>query len=105
MRICFVVNNPRTQRATYTTVHLAFSAYRRGHDVAFASVDAFSQGEGPDIVAEVVRPKPGRLREAAAYAKALTGPFPPREDARMVDFDVIFLRNTPNAGAAEGDAF
>ena len=42
MRICFVVNNPRTQRATYTTLHLAFAAYRRGHDVAFASVDAFN---------------------------------------------------------------
>jgi hypothetical protein len=41
MRICFVVNNPRTQKATYTTLHLAFAAYRRGHDVAFASVDAF----------------------------------------------------------------
>ena len=47
MRVCFVVNNPRTQRATYTTLHLAFAAYRRGHDVAFASVDAFSQGGGP----------------------------------------------------------
>src|SRR6476619_3521365 len=51
MRICFVVNNPRTQRATYTTVHLAFAAYRLG------------------------------------------------------DFDVIFLRNSPSAGAVEVDAF
>jgi glutathione synthase len=105
MRVCFVVNSVRTQRPTYTTLHLAFSAYRRGHDVAFASVDAFSQGEGPDIVAEVARPKPGRLRDPAAYAKALTGPDAVREDARMVDFDVIFLRNNPNAGAADGDTF
>ena len=105
MRICFVVNNARTQRATYTTLHLAFAAYRRGHDVAFASVDAFSQGEGSDIVAEVVRPKPGRLRDAAAYAKALTATDAPREDARLVDFDVIFLRNNPSAGAVEVDAF
>jgi glutathione synthase len=105
MRLCFVVNSARTQRATYTTLHLAFSAYRRGHDVAFASVDAFSQGEGPDIVAEVVRPKPGRLRDTAAYAKALTASEALREDARLVDFDVIFLRNNPNAGAAEGDPF
>src|SRR3954469_17694493 len=105
MRVCFVVNNPRTQRASYTTLHLAFAAYRRGHDVAFASVDAFSHGEGLDIVAEVVRPKPGRLRDAAAYAKALTASEALREDARLVDFDVIFLRNNPNAGAAEGDRF
>ena len=105
MRICFVVNNPRTQRATYTTLHLAFAAYRRGHDVAFASVDAFSQGEGSDIVAEVVRPKSGRLRDTAGYAKALTAADAPREAARLVDFDVIFLRNNPSAGAVEVDAF
>jgi glutathione synthase len=105
MRVCFVVNSARTQRATYTTLNLAFAAYRRGHDVAFASVDAFSQGEGPDIVAEVVRPKPGRLRDATAYAKALTASEALREDARLVDFDVIFLRNNPSAGAGEADAF
>ena len=105
MRICFVVNNPRTQKATYTTLHLAFAAHRRGHDVAFASVDAFSQGEGPDIVAEVVRPKPGRLRDPAAYAKALTAADAPREEARLVDFDVIFLRNNPAAGVADGETF
>jgi glutathione synthase len=105
MRICFVVNNVKTQRPTYTTLHLAFAAGRRGHDVAFASVDAFSQGEGADIVADVVRPKPGRLRDAPAYARALTGADAPREDARLVDFDVIFLRNNPNAGASEGDNF
>ncbi|HMF42512.1 MAG TPA: glutathione synthase, partial [Polyangia bacterium] len=105
MRVCFVVNNPRTQRASYTTLHLAFAAYRRGHDVAFASVDAFSQGEGSDIVAEVVRPKPGRLRDTAGYVKALTAADAPREAARLVDFDVIFLRNNPSAGAVEVDAF
>src|SRR3954470_19775486 len=105
MRLCFVVNSARTQRASYTTLHLAFAGHRRGHDVAFASVDAFSQGEGPEIVADVVRPKPGRLRDAAAYARALTSPAAPHEDARLADFDVIFLRNNPNAGATEGDRF
>src|SRR4029079_17974102 len=62
-------------------------------------------GEGSDIVAEVVRPKSGRLRDTAGYAKALTSPDAPREAARLVDFDVIFLRNNPSAGAAEVDAF
>ena len=37
--------------------------------------------------------------------KALTAADAPREDARLVDFDVIFLRNNPNAGAPEVDAF
>jgi glutathione synthase len=105
MRVCFVVNNVRTQKPTYTTLHLAFAGHRRGHDVAFASVDAFSQGEGSEILADVVRPKPGRIRDAAAFARALTGAGAPHEDARMVDFDVLFLRNNPNAGAHEADTF
>jgi glutathione synthase len=105
MRLCFVVNNVRTQKPTYTTLCLAYAGHRRGHDVAFASVDAFSQGEGPEIVADVVRPKPGRLRDATSYARALTSPTAPHEDARLADFDVIFLRNNPNSGAKEGDAF
>jgi glutathione synthase len=105
MRVCFVVNNVRTQKPTYTTLCLAYAGHRRGHDVAFASVDAFSQGEGPEIVADVVRPKPGRLRDATSYARALTSPSAPHEDARLADFDVIFLRNNPNSGAKEVDAF
>ena len=60
MRVCFVVNNPRTQRASYTTLHLAFAAYRRGHDVAFASVDAAKE-------AEIL----GRLRERMRGRTAL----------------------------------
>jgi glutathione synthase len=40
-----------------------------------------------------------------AYAKALTAADAPREDARLTDFDVVFLRNNPNAGAKDGDTF
>jgi glutathione synthase len=105
MRLCFVVNNVRTQRSTYTTLHLAFSAYRRGHDVAFVSVDGLSQGDGADIIGDIVRPKAGRLRDPAAYAKALASADAPHEDARLGDFDVVFLRNNPNAGAKDSDNF
>ena len=100
MRICFVVNGVRTQRPTYTTAHLAFSAFRRGHDVGFVSVDALSQGQGEDgeVQGEMVRPRPGRLRDTAGYVKALTSPQAVRETARLNDFDVVFLRNNPNAG-------
>jgi glutathione synthase len=105
MRVCFVVNNVRTQRPTYTTLHLAFAASRRGHDVAFVSVDALSQGEGSDILGDLVRPRAGRLRDATAYAKAITAADAPHEEARLTDFDVVFLRNNPNAGTKEADTF
>jgi glutathione synthase len=104
MRVCFVVNNVRTQRPTYTTVHLAFAAHRRGHDVAFVSVDGLSHGDDSVVVARAVRPRPGRLRDTAAYAKALVGEGALREDARLSDFDVVFLRNNPQVGK-DADGF
>src|SRR3954463_13996845 len=58
MRLCFVVNSVRTQRATYTTLHLAFAAHRRGHDVAFVSVDALSH-DGTHVWGALVRPPAG----------------------------------------------
>lgn len=104
MRVCFVVNNVRTQRPTYTTLHLAFAAHRRGHDVAFVSVDGLSHGDDNVVMGRVVRARPGRIRDTAAYAKALTAEGAPREDARLSDFDVVFLRNNPQVGA-EADGF
>lgn len=108
MRLCFVVNNLRTQRPSYTTVHLAFSAYRRGHDVVFASVDALSQGDEGEIRGMLVRPRMGRLRDTTSYVRALQAPAAPHEDGRLNDFDVVFLRNNPNAGkrdTLEGEGF
>jgi glutathione synthase len=107
MRLCFVVNSVRTQRPTYTTAHLAFAATRRGHEVAFVSVDALSLGQGRDgeVRGELVRPRSARARDVAGYVKGLVAADAPRESARLDDFDVVFLRNNPHAGKrdAEGD--
>jgi glutathione synthase len=105
MRVCFVVNNVRTQRPTYTTLHLAFAAHRRGHDVAFVSVDGLSHGDDSAVMGDVVRPRPGRLKDASSFAKSLVGDGASREDTRLNDFDVVFLRNNPHVGRAEGDRF
>jgi glutathione synthase len=105
MRVCFVVNNVRTQRPTYTTLHLAFAAHRRGHDVAFVSVDGLSHGDDSVVLGDLVRPRPGRLKDPAAFAKALVADGASRADARLNDFDVVFLRNNPHVGGSEGDHF
>ncbi len=100
MRICFVVNSVRTQRPTYTTLHLGFAASRRGHDVAFVSVGDLSHSDDGLVQGEVVRPRPGRFKDAAAYVRALVGESAVREEARLGDFDVVFLRNNPHVGNA-----
>src|SRR5690242_13915766 len=104
MRLCFVVNNVRTQRPTYTTVHLALAAHRRGHDVAFVSVDGLSHGDDSLVLGELVRPRPGKIKDAVGYAKALVADTALREDGRLNDFDVVFLRNNPHL-AAQPDRF
>ncbi len=101
MRLCFVVNTVRTQRPTYTTVHLAFAAHRRGHDVAFVSIDGLSHGSDGGVLGDVVRARQTRIRDAAGYAKALLTDSAPKQEARLSEFDVVFLRSNPNVATAE----
>jgi glutathione synthase len=104
MRVCFVVNSVRTQRSTYTTLHLGFSAHRRGHDVAFVSIDQLSH-DGVHVWGAVVRPPAGRIRDAVSFVKALKAASASRETERLDDFDVVLLRNNPSVGGADADGF
>jgi glutathione synthase len=104
MRVCFVVNNVRTQRPTYTTVHLGFAAHRRGHDVAFVSIDHLSH-DGAHVWGALVRSAAVRPRSTAEYVKGLDDARAPSEPERLDDFDVVFLRNNPNVGGPEADGF
>ena len=104
MRVCFVVNSVRTQRPTYTTVHLGFAAHRRGHDVAFVSVDHLSH-DGAHVWGAVVRAAAERPRNTAEYVKGLDDARAPSEPERLDDFDVVFLRNNPNVGGPDADGF
>jgi glutathione synthase len=98
MRICFVVNSTRTQRATYTTAHLACAAHRRGHRVAVVSVDALSHGDDCQVFGDLMRPGAGTIRTTAEFVSALHSPEARREHALLNDFDVVFLRNNPHLG-------
>jgi glutathione synthase len=99
-----VVNNPRTQRPTYTTMHVAFEARRRGHEVRFASVLGMSRGEDGTVRAETFAAG-GAPATVADYCQALVGADRHGERLDLADFDVLFLRNNPNVGpAAAGGA-
>jgi glutathione synthase len=101
MRICFVVNAVRTQRATYTTVHLAWEAHRRGHEVFFAGIDAFGYGDDDHVLAEAVAIAPGGYAKPKRFWKALVAEDAPLREVCLSDFEVVFLRNNP-ATLAEG---
>lgn len=100
MRICFVVNSIKTQRATYTTAHLAFAAQCRGHEVALVSVDGLSHGGDCQIFGQIARVAPNAAADMAGFITALKASSAKPEHVVLNDFDVVFLRNNPLVGGS-----
>jgi glutathione synthase len=96
MRVLFVVNSPRSLRPTHTTAYLAAAAARRGHDVAFVSVDELACEQ--EVTGRIQRPAAGEARDAAALTAALRSPAAPHAEGKLADFDVVLLRNNPHVG-------
>lgn len=104
MRVCFVVNSVKTQRPTYTTAHLALSALRRGHEVALVSVDDLSHIDDNTVLGRLAQVA-GTPNDTAELVRALNAPNVPREQGRLNDFDVVFLRNNPQSSEGGGPHF
>jgi glutathione synthase len=96
MRVLFVVNHPRSLRSTYTTVYLAAAALRRGHAVAFASVDDLAHER--EVTGRIVRLAEGAGRDPASLVASLRSPEARCGEARLSEFDVVLLRNNPHVG-------
>ena len=104
MRVCFVVNSVKTQRPAYTTTHLAFSALRRGHEVAMVSVDDLSHADDGTVNGRLARVS-GTPDDTTGFVRALNAENAPREHGRLNDFDVVFLRNNPQCSEGGGAHF
>jgi glutathione synthase len=100
VRVFVVVNHVRTQRPTYTTLAIAFEAYRRGHEVRFASVDGFSLAEDDRVVARASAPVAPGATTAIEYCRRLVED-KVRTEVEVGRFDVVLLRNNPAAGKSE----
>jgi glutathione synthase len=96
MRLLFVVNSLRSLRATYTTVHLAVAAVRRGHEVAFMSVDDISHER--EVTGRVVRLGAGEGSDTATLVATVRRPRARPEQLPLAEFDVVLLRNNPHGG-------
>lgn len=98
MRILFVVNSIRSLRASYTTAYLAAAASRRGHEVAFVSVDGLAHER--EVTGRLVRAAGEASRSPSSLPATLKGPGAKVEDAALAEFDVVLLRNNPHIGDA-----
>lgn len=103
MKICFVVRSVYSQIVTYTTTHLAFEAQRRGHTVAYTTVNSFSYGENDKLYATVAMPGEGPLHTRGQFLSSLKGENSIRQEVCLSDFDAVFLRYNPNESESEKD--
>ena len=96
MRVLFVVNNPQSLRATYTTVHLAAAAARRGHEVGFVSVEELAHER--EVTGRIVTPTAQEAQDISTLVAALRGRQARVVEERLLDFDVVLLRSNPHVG-------
>jgi glutathione synthase len=96
MRILFVVNHPRSIRATYTTAYLVAAAARRGHEVGLVSVDELAHER--EVKGRVVTPTAAAAHDASSLVAWLQSPQAEYREARLAEFDVVLLRNNPHVG-------
>jgi glutathione synthase len=96
MKICFVVRSAYYQRPTYTTSHLAYEAWKRGHTVVFANINSLTFRDPGKITAMVTAAGPGNFRDTNTYLEGLQSEENRRFEVCLNDFDVVFLRYNPH---------
>jgi glutathione synthase len=97
MRIGILINDVETERADYTTTHLALAALRRGHEVCYVGVEDFAYHPEEHVVMHGRRLRPGKKapKAGAALLTALREDDGLRHRLPIGDLDVLLLRNDP----------
>ncbi|WP_373494597.1 glutathione synthetase [Aquiflexum sp.] len=94
MKIAFVVNDIFTEKAVYTTIYLAFSAHKRGHEVYVSGVGDLGYSADGHMIAKSRTVGERSFKSSETYLKALLTSDPNKISS--VDLDVLFLRNDPS---------
>jgi glutathione synthase len=100
MRLCLVVNDPASEKATYTTTRLGMAAVNRGHEVWVAGVADFDHDASGSVFARARRAPGGKYKAPESYLSQLLGPKASYDRIPVDDLDVLLLRNDPAADLA-----
>lgn len=95
MKIGFVINRLATEKVNYTTTHLAETAVRRGHEVWYIPVDAFTIDPDERVHAHACGPPRDNYRSAKTFLSDLQSKECRKERISVYDLDVLLLRNDP----------
>ncbi|RZM26216.1 MAG: glutathione synthase [Pedobacter sp.] len=94
MKIAFIINDIKTEKPNFTTIFLAFTAYKRGHQIYILSVGDLGYSADGHLVAKARTVTEQNYKSNETFFRAL-------ESAEMVkissgDLDVLYLRNDPS---------
>lgn len=103
MKICFVVRSLYSQALTYTTTHLAYEAYKKGHKVYYTTINSFSFNDQEKVVATVAIPQPGTFSSRHQFLQYLKSEACEKKEIDVSDCDVVFLRYNPNELESDRD--
>jgi glutathione synthase len=93
LKIVFIVNNPKTQKPTYTTAHIALAAVKRGHEVYLVAAGDLTINKGLVLGACV---KAKDMPTMLDFVNELRGTMTRTQVISGSDF--VFLRNNPSEG-------
>jgi glutathione synthase len=101
MKICFVVRSIHNQQPNYTTTHLAYEAYRRGHKVVYTTINSFSFTNDQHIRTTGISAGHSDLASRMEFLESVQGESAHREEVCLTKFDVVFLRYNPHESEGE----
>jgi len=94
MKIAFVINDIRTEKAGYTTTFLALTAHKRGHTVYVFGVGDLGYSSDGHMIAQARTVGERNYKSNETFFNALVKA--ERERISSKDLDVLFLRNDPS---------
>lgn len=97
MRIGFVVNDPATEDARYTTTELARAAVRFGHEAWIMGVGDFIYAADDSVSALAWKVADEACESGQAVVAAMRDPERQPEKLAVGELDVLMLRNDPSA--------
>lgn len=97
MRIAFLVNDIEGEEPRYATTLLAHEAHKRGHEVAYVTVDAFTYRADEELTVDArFPPKKKSYRTFLEFYEAYQEGKTRSEVLPVADLDVLMLRNDPS---------
>lgn len=94
MKIAFIINDIKTEKANFTTIYLAMSAHKRGHKVYVFGVGDLGYSSDGHMLAQAKSVGEQTFKTNETFFKALEKSEPTRISS--VDLDVLYLRNDPS---------